>query len=252
MKIKVACLALLTLILLVPNASFAFLEEEAGISAYGYLTGVNLALAENAYKTVETKTNDYIIGSVALIDYGEEDDVHVYLNTSGWIVAYYNDDEKASKIIDWKDYTGGEITSTKLEDAITLVCAEMGLVKPDVTYWDFREADATDIMIVTDEKLSSGEETFLITVPSAEISMHSRTWSHAIHSTSGNTYNSSISVDEFELHSGSITDPGWKFWEGDIESYQLIADTPHEFLVWTGSNYVDAYIGVVLIYSQSN
>ena len=48
-----------------------FLDDEAGISAYGQLGYVDLDLAENAFKNVEQKTTEYIIGSVALDDYDE-------------------------------------------------------------------------------------------------------------------------------------------------------------------------------------
>ena len=43
----------------------SFLEDEAGISAYGQVSSVDLDLAENAFKNVEKKTDEYIIGSVA-------------------------------------------------------------------------------------------------------------------------------------------------------------------------------------------
>lgn len=82
-------------------AGLSFLEDEAGISAYGQVSSANLDLAENAFKNIEKKTSEYIIGSVALPDYGETDDVHVYVDISGWIIAYYRNTEKASKIIDW-------------------------------------------------------------------------------------------------------------------------------------------------------
>ena len=120
-------------------AGLSFLEDEAGISAYGQVSSTNLDLAENAFKNVEKKTAEYIIGSVALTDYGETHDVHVYVDISGWIIAYYRNTEKASKIIDWVDYYGNpEITSTKLSDAIDIVTLEMLVLPPDIEYFDFR------------------------------------------------------------------------------------------------------------------
>ena len=127
----------------------SFLESEAGISAYGQVSSVDLDLAEDAFKNVEIKTDAYIIGSVALPDYGESDDVHVYVDISGWIIAYYLSEEKASKIIDWVAYYSvPEITSTKLSDAINIVTLEMLVVPPSITYFDFRYPDATKMMIV--------------------------------------------------------------------------------------------------------
>ena len=147
-------------------AGSLFLEDEAGISAYGQVTNVDLDLAENAFKNVEKKTEDYIIGSVALPNYGEIDDVHVYVDISGWIIAYYLNEEKASKIIDWVDYHSvPEINSTKLSDAIDIVTLEMLVLPPEITYFDFRYPDATKMMIVTDEQIGDGTQTFRIMVP---------------------------------------------------------------------------------------
>ena len=39
----------------------SFLEGEAGISAYGQVSSVDLDLAKNAYKNIEYETEDYII-----------------------------------------------------------------------------------------------------------------------------------------------------------------------------------------------
>ena len=210
-------------------AGLSFLEDEAGISAYGQVSSANLDLAENVFKNVEKKTSEYIIGSVALDDYGEADDVHVYVDISGWIIAYYLNEEKASKIIDWAEYIETHIISTRLENALEKVCAEMCLYLPDITYYDFRYPDATNIMIVTDEEEVSGTtETFRTKIPST-LFMYSRTWSHATYkynNSGSSSLNTTIEVDGEELHTASNTKIHyiWQIWEGDITPLQLNPD----------------------------
>jgi hypothetical protein len=228
-------------------AGSSFLEVEAGISAYGQVSSANLDLAENAFKNVEKKTTEYIIGSVALDDYGESDDVHVYVDISGWIIAYYLNEEKASKIIDWVDYHSvPEITSTKLSDAIDIVSLEMLVPPPDIKYFDFRYPDATKMMIVTDE-VNGGTETFRIMVPGA-YSTYARTWSHAINDNSDyGGASGNIQIDGVVLHSGSSNNC-LSIWEGDITPTQLFPDLFHEIALSTSKNW--SYVGIMLIYAE--
>ena len=234
------------------EAGLSFLEDEAGISAYGQVSSVDLDLAENAFKNVEQKTDDYIVGSVALPDYGETHDVHVYVDISGWIIAYYLNEEKASKIIDWVDYYGNpEITSTKLSDAIDMVTLEMLVLPPDIEYFDFRYPDATKMMIVTDEEfVDSATETFRIMAP-GDYSMYNRTWSHAIYDQGSGSTSGNIKIDGVELHSGSSSE-GWQIWEGDITPTQLFPNLFHEISLYHNENYGDdaSYVGIMLIYTE--
>lgn len=225
-------------------AGSSFLEEEAGISAYSQVSNVDLDAAEDAFKNVEKKTEDYIIGSVALPDYGESDDVHVYVDINGWMVAYYLKQEKVSKIIDWKHYLCGAITTTKLETALGKVCDAMYTYLTYVKYYDFRCPNGTKIMIVTDEEATRyATETFRIMVPS-DHPMYSRTWSHAISSEGeGN-----IKIDGATLNSFGYSG-GWQIAEGNITASQLFPDVFHEISLYHGYRGT-SYIAIVLIYSE--
>lgn len=270
MKGKSLCLVCLTLFLIASTISFAqennsiglkplnvdllaeesFLETEAGMTAYGQINPVNvdLDLAENAFKNIERRTSEYIVGSVDLLYYPESDDVHVYVDTSGWILAYYLSTELPSKIMDWEDYRNQQVIGTKLEDALTIVCAEMYLSLPPVYYYDFRYPNATNMMIITDEIPGTGTETFNVTVPSAGYFIYSRTWSHAIYNHNGND-DSNIQIDGELLNNRESTIAGWNLWEGEITALQLTPDISHEFSLYNGYGpQIDAYIGVFLIY----
>ncbi len=85
----------------------AYLDQEAGISAY-YKSpdAITLSQVRGQFRTIETETADYIIGSVAVPNYPEENfDAHVYVHTTGWILAYYLRVDPVSKILDVRGKT---------------------------------------------------------------------------------------------------------------------------------------------------
>lgn len=146
----------------------SFLHQEAGMSAYAQIEGtIDLAKAEDALKTVEKSTGEYVVGSVGLSDYPETDDVHIYVDSAGWVIAYYLADEKASKIINWVSYSAtGSLSDTKIKNALLEVCNAISVFPSDVKYYDFRYPDAAKIMIVVDEESGDGAtETFRINIP---------------------------------------------------------------------------------------
>jgi len=152
-----------------PRAGTSFLEEEAGISAYTNVgETIDLEKARTAFRTIENETDEYIIGSVPLPDYPETEDVHAYVHKDGWIVSYYLNEEPAAKILDWEDYgTDEKIKSTKLEVGIGVVCNVAGVPMRNITYYDFRYANADKLMIVADAVWSQGViDTFNIKLPS--------------------------------------------------------------------------------------
>ena len=80
----------------------AFPVDKAGISAY-IDTGqtINLDKIKTIFPEVEEVGDNYIIGITPISDYGGNISVHVYADTDGWIVAYLENDESASKIMQW-------------------------------------------------------------------------------------------------------------------------------------------------------
>ena len=232
-------------------AGATFLEQEAGIAAYTKVYAVDLIKAQLAFKNVEKKTDSYIIGSISLSGYPETDDVHVYVDVTGWIAAYYLAKEPASKIIDWLDYSGGAITSTKLEDALVKVTNVLAVEMPYTNYYDFRYPEATKIMIVTDEKTGSGTESFKMLIPSNYV-VYSRTWSLAIHSYSRDwcNHDGNIKIDGTTLKSGSACNY-WGIWQGTITPTQLSPEIYHTISVYNKvGKCANSHIGIVLLYKE--
>jgi hypothetical protein len=154
-----------------------YLDSEAGISAY-YDSGfpINLNNAANAFRTIETQTEDYIIGSVAVPYHVEHFDPHVYVHVSGWIMAYYFRADPISKIIDVR---GKTINSTLLKTVVGKVATAAGVPFMDVAYYDFRYPSATNMIFVAEDS-SVGDNTFTIKVPGT-YGYYERGW--AVHRT---------------------------------------------------------------------
>ncbi|HOT90865.1 MAG TPA: hypothetical protein PLN71_04725 [Anaerolineae bacterium] len=125
-----------------------YLSTEAGISAYiQTASSINLNQVRGEFRTIETETANYIIGSVAVPNHPENFDVHVYVHTDGWILAYYLKTDPASKIADVR---GGTINSTKLSTVLAIVAGAAGYPTPNVNYYDFRYPNATHILMVAE------------------------------------------------------------------------------------------------------
>ena len=131
------------------------LDDEAGISAwYQSPDAINLSQVRGQFRTIETETSDYIIGSVPVPDYYEVADAHVYVHRDGWILAYYARTDPISKIVDAEHYT---ITTTKLKSVVAAVASAAGAPFTDVTYYDFRYPNASHLMLILELGDSEGE-----------------------------------------------------------------------------------------------
>ena len=150
------------------NDGIRTVVDEAGITYYAD-TGrnINLNNVMSVFRTIEAGGNDdgYLIGSVPVTNYGDSEDVHVYVDTDGWIVAYYPIGESVGKIMDWiAVHAGGHASvETKLENVYRTVASAAGAPATGGTYYDFRTPNATKMTIVFE--YTTGNDAFDITIP---------------------------------------------------------------------------------------
>jgi hypothetical protein len=207
----------------------AYLDQEAGISAY-YKSpdAITLSQVRGQFRTIETETADYIIGSVAVPNHPENFDAHVYVHTTGWILAYYLRADPVSKIVDVYNST---IDTTKLKTVVSIIASAAGAPFTDVTYYDFRYPNATNMLFVA-EDIADGHD-FTIKMPSA-YGYFERGW--ALHNFSGGSaYFLLDGVDLSEVWGGN------SMFYGTITASSLLPDIQHAILV-------DDYGVLVLIY----
>ncbi len=163
-----------------PRAGTNFLEEEAGLAAYANAgRTILLEAIRPLFRTIERETSEYIIGSVPAPDYDEGWDVHVYAHRDGWVVAYYLSHEPAVKIMDWRHYQGAAALDTQLDNVLTLVLNQVGVVPSNVGYYHFQHPNATHVMLVADyEDAGNVWDSFQLQIPGA-FNVYERGWLHA-------------------------------------------------------------------------
>ena len=177
--ISITFVALLGIALLFAGSACAavdFPADEAGISAYvKAMDSVDLNDAKPVLATIERETEDYIIGTVAMSGHSEEQYPHVYVSTDGWVVAYYPNDRSSGWLLPWRYYSGGDISTTTLNETIVKVCDQINGTTTGLKYYDFRHPDATKMMIIVES--TTGSNWFNVTIPTS-FTTYVVDWSH--------------------------------------------------------------------------
>ena len=196
------------------------LDAEAGISAWVQTSlPIDLDLVRGQFRTIETETADYIIGSVPVPQYNEHFDPHVYVHADGWILAYYLKSDPAAKIVDTR---AESIESDKLKGVVANLAALAGTSAQDIAYYDFRFPNASHMLLV-EENSDSGDE-FNIQLPTG----------YSYNELSFATYNSSgIYLDNTYIGTQYNDDNGY----GTLTLSQLLPGAKHnvELTGWYGA-----------------
>ncbi len=169
------------------DPSNTFPEEQAGMSAYTQLD--DITESNNAEKLTQVQSfleeegstdineTTHVTGSIpittTILDENDNTqnlfdmDINIYFDISGWLVAYLDDDAPSSKIINWSDYTPGDLSSTMLERALQKVINEVGHSHSEIKYYHFQHPDATRFAIITQTNESgvTEEKNFSFTSP---------------------------------------------------------------------------------------
>ena len=195
------------------------LAEEAGIAAYTQAQGViNFDFIRPAFRVVEDETSDYMIGLVAVPDYDETHDAHVYIHKDGWIMAYYPPSKETSFIVDAQHYDGVYIP-TKLEKVIDKVATQGQVTVTDYIYYHFSYPNATQMLFVMEETYNATDD-FQITIP-LEFTFYERSWFLARNTTS---LTAQLTLNEVVV--GEISKPSLSA-SGLLTEDQLLPDFAH-------------------------
>ncbi len=159
----------------VPSSIF---DNEAGIAAYFQSPGaISLATVVPLYRTIETQTAQYIIGSVAVPNYPESEDVHLYVHTNGWVMAYYLKADPVGKIFDWRSYSAAQpIPTTVGERSSAFVVSQIGIAQPPTTFYHFQYPNATHMLLVAELAVEHYADSFQVN-PTSAFGYYERSWS---------------------------------------------------------------------------
>ena len=222
----------------------SFLDTEAGIAAYFQSPSpISLGDVDHLYRTIEISTSTYIIGSLAVPDYPESEDVHIYVHVDGWVLAYYQAADPVGKIFDWRSYTGDSAIPTKFDDALGIVAAEIGAPLPSIKYYHFQYPNATHLMLIAES--SDAADAFEVTLPGA-YSFYQRSWS-AYANGGGCCYKGRYFVDGAEIN--AIGGYGWYTAQGLLTAAQLAQAVSHTITINNQESNVNNYYGgLALLY----
>jgi hypothetical protein len=207
-----------------------------------------LSLVKDEFRTIERETSEYIVGSVGIPDYSEEHDPHVYVDTDGWVLAYYLAHEPASHIMDWWHYDGVTIASTKLENAMNEILVVLGEVPFTATYYHFQCPDATHVMLIAEAQYGGGGDSFGVQLPN-DFVYYERAWTHAQYDFGVGPSTSTVYVDGVQISELSA-DRQWNFACGILTSSQLEPGVSHTIRLDHIGYMGDAYCGLALVYRE--
>lgn len=160
------------------ESGISFLEEEGGISVYTNVDQIlDISRVRSVFKTIEQETSNYIIGSLALTDLPESEDVHGYVHKDGWIVVYYLKNEPVAKMIDWTSSSTGQLTKTKLQLGIETVGNNLGVMISEMEYYHFQYPYAGKLMIIIEYDEVDGADSFEFKIPN-DYMISEISWSH--------------------------------------------------------------------------
>ena len=212
-------------------------DGEAGIAAYFQSPGaISLATVAPLYRTIETQTAQYIIGSMQVPDYPESEDVHLYVHTDGWVMAYYLKADASGKVFDWRQYEGGTTIPTRLERILGLVVSQIGIVQPAMTFYHFQYPNATHMLLVADWA-GSTTDSFQVSLTSAYAYLE-RSWALGCF---GHTCNYVLDGAQITIIASNTTS------QGLLAPSQLVLDQFHT-ISNTDTAYDSTEMGLALIY----
>jgi hypothetical protein len=223
---------------LVFSSETTFPEEEAGISAYTSTEDINAE--NNVAKINEAVAFFESLGSGMLIenksthaigkipikieieDYSFSVYPYVYIDTEGWIVAYFHKDDPSSKIIQWTNYSPSGISSSTLEDALKEITTELDLSYSSVNYYHFQYKEANRMTVVIDSitSLESSTNNFSITIPGT-VYESSYSLYYAKKIVSNEYCPIELIVDGNTIHEKKDMPTGWDWCQGKEFTYDF-------------------------------
>ncbi len=226
------------------SSETTFLEEEAGMTIYVDIgRSIDLEVAKTVYRTLEKETANYTVGSIALPDLPESEDVHCFVHKDGWIVVYYLKAEPIGKIIDWSYWSGGKLTKNKLQVGLEQMGNALGASVTGAKYYHYQYSYANKCMLIIETLVGAGEDSFNITIP-LDFTVYERAWSHYSEYTHSGSYPSYFKIDGTTI--SSITaDEQTRY--GQLTVAQLSPDMVHTVSVSDQQPYyVDKLYGVCI------
>ncbi|NQE45412.1 hypothetical protein C5S31_05265 [ANME-1 cluster archaeon GoMg2] len=225
------------------DAQTCSLEDEAGISAYWNVgSEINLNMAREAYKSIDTETDEYIIGIVQSVEIPSLVEIYprVYTRKDGWILAYIPKGYSEGGIFQRRE--ANYVTRTTLYNAIRYVCAVANVNQPSshgMTYYNFQQPEAEEMLVIS-ERAYSGSNKFNYTIQTG-VTIYNGSYSLFKGDGSSNLY---IDNDLIATANDSYS---YGFNYGYLNSTHLEKDSTHTVRLESPSG--NGYSHIILFYT---
>jgi hypothetical protein len=241
------------------TSAVRFPSSEAGISAYLKLAlNADLGKARLAFRGIQAEGADYLVGIVELAGLPEELWPHLYVSKDGWFVAYYSKYDPASKLMPWKDYKGGAISTTTLRDALAQFTTQLldsmqatfsfTASEKDLHYYDFRYPEARAFVLAADSVDTKERQDELRYAIPTGVTVYDGSWAHyAVNqaSTRSGPVGSDSKVDDENLFSRK---EGTYYGSGQLTEQALHREEAHSVTIVQYDGTGTAGVAVAFVY----
>lgn len=240
---KKIILCLMLLLTFVGNAAAVEpFDTQAGMAAYVNVGSLNLEDATEAYNQIYSLSTSHADGTINIGNNYGSDNIHVYVDTDGWIVAYVARDEELGHMIQWAGVDFNDPTfKTTFEDAISRMCSSIGVnydvVQGNIKYYDFEHPQATNVLIFMNTVYGNDYTNILIPETYTIFNMN-----YSLFKNNYN-YNSKLYIDGTQIRSCYAGNRAL----GHYDSNLLSKDAPHTLRLESGAS-SGAGVASILVY----
>ncbi len=154
-----------------PEGALAFPTSAAGISAW---VKVDRAIRidetlSKVFHRIEDVSGTHILGTVKVENFVATVYPHVYVDTEGWIVAFFLASEPTAWIMHWQGDHNNPVPSirTTLEEALERAAGAARVSLPKASFYDFRHPQANSMLILLNVLSAPATKVMYLKLPPA-------------------------------------------------------------------------------------
>ena len=145
-----------------------------------------------------------------------------------------------------------------IENVVRKLAEDVGVSDIDVTYYDFRNPQATNLMLAADHAdVNKRTESFEINIPQ-QLTVYESSWSSAQFGISADyqtRWPGSCVLNDEQLASHDPGGERWGLWSGELAKNKLPPDKNHKLSVSgtnpNGPEIKRAYCGIAIVYREA-
>jgi hypothetical protein len=149
----------------IPDIRF-ILQMQAGLSAYTKIAdGISLSLVRPMFTSIELENSSYILGEYTLSNRTEK--VKLAIGSEGWAITWHPREYASEDLFDCPIFDT-EIPGQmiiRLERALLEIANALSITEPTISYYDFRNPQASGIILHWLFIPKSGSQTSTIELP---------------------------------------------------------------------------------------